>query len=365
MRNTPLDEETVYKELQDVFRRQPMVVLGCGSSTATGGIFGIEFPGMEGLAQRLREKLPTRIDSVPDAKLQWKECDGLLDKLGLEGALQESAVKDQRLLREIVNVTAEAIGDPDRRFRELVARGKAKDYPLRRLVEFLVRSVAPWNPKIHIVTPNYDHLVEMTCDAANIRCVTHFEGIIIRCFNRDKVRHLATKLDSAKGRKRRGVVHRVLPHVLVYKPHGSLGWFQSPEGPVEVHDCSLDLDRIMVTPGVRKYESCLTSEVLDCHRQWANEAVRKADALFFYGYGFNDRHLETAISARLTERVPAVVLARKLSVGARSISKQHPHVWCLEEAQNGFTRCYQDGLIEIIKGSLWELGFFLKSVMGA
>jgi len=156
---------------------------------------------------------------------------------------------------------------------------------------------------------------------------------------------------------------RIVPHVRLHKPHGSLSWYETPRGPMELFDPPEDLQRIMVAPGNQKYEQCLTSGVLDQHRVWANKAIREASAAVFYGYGFNDRHLETAVHERLERGMPAIVLAREFTDNTRQVVDQYRTVWGFESHNSGATVCVHDGESQGLEGRLWDLEVFLTSVL--
>ncbi len=356
------DVETVYGELQEVFRRNPMLVVGCGASAATGDFVGLRFPTMADLAAELRRAIPQRLDGKPASLKAWKECDALLDALGLESALQKAVITDQLLLEQLVTVTGELIESTNVAFRDHLLAGNVATYPLQRLVDYLFDGAPAAYPVVNVLTPNYDRLVEYACFASRIPCCTQFFDFGIRCFDPDRC---ATALTELRRSERERLVRRQrTAHVAVFKPHGSLGWFQTQDRFVELHDARVNLPRVMVTPGATKYERSLGLSVLNHHREAANTAMKRADGLVFYGYGFNDTHLQTTLAERLALRVPTIILTETLTAAAEVIIAKYPHVWALERADGGITRCLHAGGEQTVDEPIWNLDQFMSSVLG-
>lgn len=358
-----LDVGGIYQDLQEnVFRRSPMLVLGCGASAATAATVGVSFPTMEGLSGALRENVPQRLAGRKNALDEWSRCEALLDGLGLEEALHEASIADDFLLQEIVSVTAETVELPDMQFRNHVLKGDVDSFPLHRLIEYLWESAPEISRVLHILTPNYDRIVEYACFLSTIPCSTMFFDFGLKCFEPDICSKALTEVHPSERRGRRRV--KPIPHVCLYKPHGSLDWFQSERGEVALGDSSAGLPRIMVTPGSTKYRASVTIPVLNRHREAGNAALKRADALMFYGYGFNDKHLESILDERLRKRAPALIIAKSLSPGAHAVAKKHPHVWAFQSAGEDATCCLHEGKEFVIGGRLWDLDKFLTEVLG-
>jgi len=360
-----VDRDELLAELQGIFRRRPVLVLGCGASAAMGASLGVQFPGMGELADHLRGRVPELVGGKPGPLEQWGRCAALLDAVGLEQALTDQPVRDRGLLRAIVDATAELVGTADRVVRETVLSGGGTGLALARALGFLLDSVDAVNPVVHVVTPNYDHVVEYACFAARALCLTSFRGSVVGSFEPDPNKQgnlQAVAVSRGRGRSRREP--RPLRHVALWKPHGSLSWFEADGTTVELGERPSGAERVMVTPGVGKYETCMTQPALVYHREKAGEALRRASAVVFCGYGFNDRHLETALLPRLRQGLPGAVLSRELTSAARRMVADHPRLLALEAEAPGATLCHCPGGPLRVDGDLWDLDHFLREVIG-
>jgi len=359
-----LSLDKILRALQEeVFRRNPMLVVGSGSSLAAGVPYSIDFPGMEALAETLREHIPDRLSKHPEGLAQWASCEASLDKLGLEGALHKHTISNQHLLSEIVQLVGDCVAQPDTAFCKHVLSGDVLSFPLQRLIQRLLEGAPAYDPVVPVLTPNYDRLVEYACFLCGALCCTLFISHGVSCFDPDACARAYSYVQAVSARGRVKGLRKRLRHVALFKPHGSIDWFHSKYGPVALGSEAEGLPRLMVMPGATKYEASLKIDVLDRHRQAANDAVSRAHALMFYGYGFNDGHLETALNTSMTRHCPALILAKKLTPGAEAIIEKYPHVWALAEGDSGATVCRHDGEETVIEEPMWDLDRFLSEVV--
>lgn len=352
-----MDRDDLLKALQGVLRAGPALVLGSGSSIAAGQPHGVDFPSMQGLADALTVEIPRRVDSE-QAVGQWNACRAHMESgSDLETALQQVAVTDDTLLAAISAVVAEAVGTADTALRNGALRGQvtAQGFALSRLLRFLVDGVPATRPRVEVITPNYDHVVEYACLAAGIVCLTGFAPQGLPAFSSEV--HIEPTRQVA-GRQ------AAVGHVRLAKPHGSLNWVPVGEGYVELPGAPPDLPRLVVAPGSSKYRLTSTIDILDHHRDLAKRAIQNAVAILFYGYGFRDEHLQTSLQAALARGAPAVVLARELSNDAVCMAQTHRKVWALERADTSGTRVVSHGVDDTTAGDLWNLESFLGEVVG-
>jgi len=356
------DVEAVYAELQDVFRCSPMLVVGCGASATTGACVNLRFPTMGDLVAELRKRIPERLDGKLASLGAWGACDALLDDVGLEAALQKAAITDGPLLEELVDTAADLVEGLDVEFRERLLTGEVGTFPLQRLVKYLFESAPAAYPVVNVLTPNYDRLIEYACFASRIPCCTELFDYGVRCFDPDSCATALTEVSRLEGERR--FRRRRTGHIALFKPHGSLGWFQSNDRFVELHDARIELPRVMVTPGATKYERSLTVMVLNHHREAGNDAMKRAGALLFYGYGFNDSHLQTTLAERLARGVPTIILTKKLTQAAMGIIGRYPHIWAFDQADEDASRCLHNSNALTVAEPLWDLDWFVSSVLG-
>ena len=67
----------------------------------------------------------------------------------------------------------------------------------------------------------------------------------------------------------------------------------------------------------------------DHHRSAGNDAIDAARALLIFGFGFNDRHLQTHLEPRLRDGTPALIAARTLTANARKVLDNAPQALAL------------------------------------
>jgi hypothetical protein len=210
-----LDE--IKRRLQDLFTDGLVTIVGSGLSCAEG------LPSMSALAGHLKSEVPNHI-SEPDQTV-WTSVMAMLDaNLGLEAALHEVAVSSD-LEAAIANATAEYI---------LQEEGKvlAECLNTERVLRFsrLLRHLSPaGSMRPEVVTTNYDRLIEFAVESQSCGVDTGFLG-------RYWGRHAPAESDLSFAK---GVVqHHKTPklhyrdRVRLFKPHGSLDWYQTSQGPV-------------------------------------------------------------------------------------------------------------------------------------
>lgn len=184
----------------------------------------------------------------------------------------------------------------------------------------------------------------------------HTIGRLDDALSRDE---LLQRLPTA-GRAARLTV-RPRPHIRLSKPHGSLDWF-SHNGECLRSDLALSGPQQIIAPGGNKYR--LGYEVpFDAQRKRANEAIDKAAALLFIGYGFNDEHLQTHIRTRFSE-VPSVVISRNLTPNAREYLNLNPAAVSIEMGDTADECRMMQGTESLdIPLPLWNLEDLVKEVL--
>lgn len=299
-------------------RSNPVFLVGSGLSAGAG------IATMGQLADDLAGSV--NADGLPKAdRSEWNRIRRRLTAgvMGLEEALQasESSVGDA-LLREIVRQTWRRISDDERRLLPSLAGGGDPTGFVRyfRMLKHSNQAVA------HVITTNYDHLVEWSASSADWAVWDGFgEGAIASPLSAAELDEKMRRITSY-GRKR---ITTRLPHLRIYKPHGSLSWFRYPDGRIrKVQGVNADLLPLLaqdgvtpaiVTPGTGKY--------LETHREPYGAVLAEMRAalderrpLIILGFGFNDLHLLGSLETSLRDdSVPKIVLARGLSDNAKTL----------------------------------------------
>jgi hypothetical protein len=293
-----LDLSEVKKRLQDHLQEGLLLVVGTGLSSAEG------VPGMGALAEHLKKVIPRRIGTTPDPG--WEDVVASLDGGDhLETAMGKH-VLHMTTVEAIVVETANLVGTVERQIIEAVLEGR-RVLPFSTFAAHLFKAAK----KFHLITPNYDRLIEVATEAAGIGVDCRFFGYLYG--NPDPKRSADAHRESfiAKGRPE----FRFRPCLCVHKPHGSLDWFEI-DG--KVVRCPVPLNRapVIITPGTSKYRESFR-RAFDEQRVAGIRGTESASRVMFVGYGFNDDHLEHGICPGLRLCKPSVILAKELTTNAK------------------------------------------------
>lgn len=289
-------------------------------------------------------------------KKRWAEIAALISEKGLEAALLERHPTPS-LEVIIAAKTADLIV---KRERDIIADVFAKKRTLRftRLLKHLLKPQSG----IPVVTTNYDRLIEIAAEEADLGVDTLFVGQFAGHLNEQESKLSFCRDVSLKGRN---VHYRFQPRVNVFKPHGSLDWYYRESRPVR-HAGDLPLPRLIITPGLNKFRNGYESP-FDRHRERANGAIDKASRFLVIGYGFNDDHLETHLTPRIRSGTPALLLTHSLSANASKLIHELPNVIAIQHATSeGRT----GAAVSINKTeffypdlALWDLNTFVSEVL--
>ncbi len=307
-------------------------------------------PSMSDLATFLKEHIK------PSGDKEHAAWDAVLVDMDagkhLEAALEGKNLPDT-LLHKIVCATWNCVNKKDAE----VFFGLARDpeaFPLGRILKALFQST---NVAVHVVTTNYDRVIEYACNSAGLIFNTGFTPGYLQTW----------EATGTAGFTIGGKPTRV---VRIWKVHGSLDWFQAPDDtvvglpvfqlPNETH---LPL---IVTPGLNKYEKT-HQDPFRSTINGADAALRGATAFLTIGFGFRDQHIHPKIIQRCRENVPIVVLARSLTDEAKSFLNKSAgqNYLGIESGYNGGSRAYTqqapDGF-EIPDQELWSSEGFIRLV---
>ena len=317
-----LNQDNVFQELQRILKRHPVMVVGTGASCALDPHFG-----MEALAQELERKVTPGSHAS-----QWQQfLKNLHAGRGLEQSLD--AITEPVLREKIVGATGAFVASVDKEWAWRVGTRETPG-PLAQILRKLVDGLPSSNPVQNIVTPNYDMLIEHTCDALDIRWTDGFApGNICRWDWRAAEDSMLTLVRQPRGKKKEDV-QRFKAHVRLHKVHGSVSWFES-EGTEELVRSERAADslpspgwrRAMITPGRAKLEDA------GRHREWfarADEVIGAAPAFLIVGYGFNDVHIEQGMKRRIIGNgCPGIVVTRDWSAKIKDWVQQSSDLWAV------------------------------------
>jgi len=358
-----LTEELAITAIRDFFREPPFLFLGTGMSCAVDIRFG-----MGALRDVLIDEIPNLLTN-DEAKQQWENVQqALKTEADLESALD--SVTDLPLLQAIISVTGKFISGIDHEYAIKIAQDSTH-WPAIHFIKRLVDKLPEGDRVLHVLTPNYDMLVEYASDSVGIKYANGFFGGIEKTINWNAVNQalLVSEPQVRYGRFR--PIYKPEKHIRLYKVHGSLNYFFHHNRVVENDAWMWNppdfAQRVIITPGLSKYET------LQCYRQEllksADDAIEKASHFLFIGYGFNDNHLEEYVRRKLIKQsCNGLIITRDSNPRIESILKQSPNLWlvCKRHMEDGtrIFNCQYEGWLQLPSQNLWDIAEFHKRIFG-
>ena len=340
------------RRIQDHFRDRLVTVVGSGLSAGEG------LPTMGQLESHLRSAVPKHLTAGSAGEWKLVEAELALGD-GLEAALHRVPVSED-LGAVILSVTASCLLDSE---REVIRSAVVGERTLRfaRLLPYL--NPQPNDP-IPVVTVNYDRLIEIGAEMSGWGVDTMFVGARLGVLDPDlSARSFVQKIAR---RSKGGYRLMYRNRIAVYKPHGSLDWFRSDQGPLY---CPIDIpaERLIVTPGVSKYRQGY-ERPFDVHREKANAQIDACRRLFCVGYGFNDDHLQVHLRDKMRAGTPTLIITRTLSSPTMNLIAQSSGAFALSnnpEDTTGSTILVvtaNDSEV-LVAPPLWDLAVLVKEVL--
>ena len=370
MKTTATDEKkAILDGLIELFgqNRRWLLFFGTGTSCALDPRFG-----MPALQAHLGQELA--------AEPEWARVDaGLKAGKTLEQALDGTGVGLSRATKvRFRKVTGDYVADIDRRFRDGLLTRQAPQWVGTRLLKTLVGRLPARNPRLSVITSNYDMLIEYACSAHGLRWTTGFVGGLTRTWNweaaQDGLLQSRVDRDSARG----ALLANRLPRVEIFKVHGSINRFTMDGRQVE---CDLwtegapgGIERDVAVPGGQKFEQVAVGNMDTMSR--AARAQDEAQAFAVIGYGFNDPHLHQKILMRVRgQNCPLVVMTQDLDPATISeLRKDGARVWVLVAprlagGKNDISRTmvYRPGQADPLvldDEQLWDCDAFAQKIFG-
>ncbi|MEQ5802547.1 SIR2 family protein [Halomonas sp. H10-9-1] len=324
---------------QRYLSEKPTFVLGSGASIALG------LPGMEELGDTLlSEVCPENADEAS----QWGSFEESFSaSKDLEGALNEVHLAP-RLLDEVVLKTWSLISMRDLiAYREIVA--SASFHPLSDAFRHFLRVA---DPKLDVVTTNYDRLAEYAANAAGAQAYTGLTHGWLQQL---------TTANPAPSRRQ----------INVWKVHGSLDWFVAEDRQIHglpmMQEIFPSLKPVIVTPGVTKYLQAHLEPFRTVMAQ-ADSCLASSRVLLCIGYGFNDEHVQPKLVNRIRQDgIPLVVLTHTLTDAARRMLFDDPprKFLAIEKKGDGSIAYYPENIAgeEFFGINIWELGNFMRVLL--
>lgn len=347
----------IKKKLQDHFSDGLVIIIGSGLSCAEG------LPSMSGLASCLQSEIPNKIDELTtEDNEKWEDINELLK----HGKSIEEALtiidpgSDLNVL--IADTVSRFMSSEETKVLENVIKGHS-ELRFTKLLKHLLK------PKtgIPIITTNYDRLIEVASESANIGVDTLFAGAHIGRF--DEKRSLMSFCYAAQHKKISGKSYqerKFIDRIKLFKPHGSLDWYLLDGEPVRC-PYSINATPLIIVPGLTKLRAGY-DRPFDTHREKANDCIDAAARYLIIGYGFNDDHLQTHLERRLESGVPTLILAHTLSSKARELIEKCANIIAIESAKYdagiGSYLFDKNSKIHLRDVDWWDLNSFVEEVLG-
>lgn len=345
-----MELHNVKVRLQEHLSDGLVTIVGSGLSCAEG------LPGMGELASYLLAEVGAGLVGV-DA-VAWASAAPLITSKGLEAALLD-VPPTPALEAAISAATGKLIAERERAVVSEVFSGTRK-LRLTRLLSHLVKPPTG----LTIVTTNYDRLVEIAAEEADIGADTMFAGRFAGQLNESESRMSFCRGVAMKPRRAPTLQFR--HRAIICKPHGSLDWYARNGRPVFYAGELTGVVRLIITPGHNKFRNGYESP-FDHHRSRANEAIDRASRFLILGYGFNDDHLETHLSPSIKGGKPTLMLTRSLSAVARQLALGHANVIALEYAElagvTGTTVIVEQKEFFFPGTGMWDVDSFVTEVL--
>lgn len=308
--------------------------------------------GIRGMG-KLAEYLIENVNASEADQQTWQTLSEAIKTQGLEQALLASSVSPG-LLTEIIRHTRAMVCQDDMAVLHALLDEKAT-LPLSRLFTHLFQST---HRTLHVVTTNYDRLVEYAADNAGCQ---HDAG-----FTQGYVRIRKPRPQSGAA-----VPEAAMRTVAIAKVHGSLDWFRRPNNTVMGSPLGVEypssLTPAIVTPGATKYEQAY-DEPFRTAITSADNYLSGGKAYLCLGYGFNDKHIQPKLVERVRQqKVPIVVLAKSLTEATKQFLKTccHSQFLAVEESDTGsriYNSANRDGC-DVAASGLWQLERFLETLI--
>lgn len=363
-----MENKTVYDGLLELFEqnRRWLLFFGTGTSRALDQRFGMP---------ALQEHLGKELAAEPEwARVEAGLTAGKTLEQALDGTGAGLAPATKAKFRK---VTGDFVASADRLFRDRLLTHQAR-WVGTRLLNTLIGRLPPRNPRLSVITSNYDMLIEYACSAHGLRWTTGFVGGLIRTWNWEAAQDSLLQSRVDRDGTRGALLANRLPRVELFKVHGSINRFTMQGSQVE---CDLwtdgspsGIERDLAVPGGQKFEQVAVGNMDTMSR--AAHAQEEAQAFMAIGYGFNDPHLHQKLLARVRERnCPLVVLTQDLDPAMiAELGKHGAHVWVLVSPRldgggndDSRTMVHMPGLVSPVvlnDERLWDCDVFAAKILG-
>lgn len=315
-----MENEDIYKKIQDYLREPPLVIWGSGATIDFG------LPSMSRLKDEIFNALPT-FD---------KTCTDLETELGKE--------KYEADLPRIRKIIREVVCRADLKAKEILLKDTNDFEGIRRLTRFCYEP----HPKVmNVISTNYDRILEYVWAYNGLRFSDGFAQHELAVFD--------DNLFSDKN------------CINLMKVHGSLHWFDVDHEVRKLND-DFGYDPVMIPPGKNKYRTTHKSPYREL-MQKSDNAIKKASSFLVVGFGFNDEHITPLVGKRTKSGIPIVVVTMEVSSTTEIELRQAKKVIYVEadtDILKSRIRIIENGtkiLDTVLDGDYWKLNRFMDILL--
>ena len=312
---------------------------------------------MADLGEELLTQVPINLSE--ESIIIWdKIAKGIKERKGLEEVLLQNKPNEE-LEKSIKDITERYM----RNYEEKVICNLFKSGEKLRFSEY-IKEINISTKGTVIITTNYDRLLEFACESEGVLVDNIFTGNFIGKINEKSKYSFVDNIEKIpKASVKTRVVYK--EHVIIYKPHGCLGWYRKPDGQVLYSCFNLGLENLIITPGGNKYRKGYDYPFDYC-RERSNKSIDTAECFVIIGYGFNDEHLQTHLIQKIKEGIPTLIISREINKQVEELIKSSNSTGVYY-----YKNDVEEGTIINIKGeriimkdyTLWDLGNFVKEVL--
>lgn len=155
---------------------------------------------------------------------------------------------------------------------------------------------SPKQKRLKIFTTNYDQAFEVAASNTGMIVIDGFEFSKPYRFNPAWYQY--DVVNRAQANEKGG---SYLPNIVhLYKMHGSVDWIKTVMGIVKKLDTSTVIgEPVFIYPSSSKYQHSYDSPYLDMMASFLEAVQKPKTALICLGFGFNDKHINNAITMAL------------------------------------------------------------------
>ena len=230
----------------------------------------------------------TLLDTLAIAISEWQRVGDtkLSDGLEARTAIYQSLIKASKL----DDSWWERTGGPS------LSEARLSDH--RKILQRLSSSRQPGQSPPWVFTTNYDLAVEWSAETIDLNVINGFLGVHSRKFN-PQAFDLGFRNVQARGEARFGTYN-----IYLAKLHGSLTWFEAPDGhfyEVQAREAWKEITGFMsgessqlyfaVLPSAAKYVQTVGFVIGELFRRFSEFMAKPQTALIVSGYGFGDEHI--------------------------------------------------------------------------